>query len=860
MKIFLKNITLLCFLCFCTISYITAQNIKYGLDFYSFEVVQEKRTGLDLTPAKPFSFPDGFSLSFDVRFQSDYIHSYGYVFRIIGQNEQHVDFLLNEASLVVTHMGKTITNFSFEENGLEYDAYFPFEIQFDVKNNFLNISLKGKRVTAKNVSMQDFKKVNIIFGKCSYPRFQASDIPKMSVKNIRVNNDKNFPVYFWPLSKHAKNGVYDELKEKFANVDNPQWILDNHAIWKSRVSFNTNLNPQICYNTDENSVSVVDRNSFYSYDKSSRLLKDDNINKGLSGNYYTNQIVYNSQTNSYYSYFEVGDVVVAANNLSVKDLESINRERETAFYWHHNKFISPYDGCLYIFGGYGHHKYNNVFNKYDFKTRSWDVLNFNGDQIQPRYLSGLGVIDDTKFLLYGGYGSETGAQELSPLNYYDLYIVDIKERVIRKVWELDPPKDNFVVANSIVVDTLNKCFYALCFQQQLYNTFLSLGKFSMEKPEYEIFANNIPFAYQDILSYVDLFLDKDAGELKAVTSSSVTADSTAVVSIYSLTYPPLTEKELYQTEDDNLYTHSIVTIAAVCLLLCLCGGIIYFRKKKKVVPDIAGKSVGSVQEQKSAFITENEGTMNNEPIKMSVDKQAILLFGGFRVLDKEGNDITGEFSPMLKQLFLIILLNTFKDGKGVSSLKLRETLWFDKTQESARNNRGVLLSRLRQILEQVGYINIENRNSFWVAEIGSDVFCDYSEVIALVKQLKGNGSIPGEDVRKLLSLVAGGEMLHNLQFDWVDSFKADFSNDLIDVLLEISQNTSLKLSPQGRIDLADAIFIHDFLNEEALKLKCRTLISMGKNGLAKGIYNSFIKEYQISFGTSFKNSFEQIVS
>ena len=864
MKQYLKNITMLCFLCFYTMSYITAQSLKYGLDFSSFEVVQEKRTGLDLTSAKPFSFSNGFSLSFEVSFQSNYIHSYGYVFRIIGQNEQHVDLLLNEANLVVAHMGKTITNFSFEENGLEYDSYFPFEIQFDVRNNVLNISLKGKRVTAKNVSIKDFKNVNIIFGKCSYPRFQASDIPKMSVKDIRINSNKDLPVYFWPLSKHAQNGVYDEFKKQFAKADNPQWILDDHAKWKNRVSFGTKNYPQIYYDVDENSVSVFDRNTFYSYNINSRLLiKDDNMNNRLYGNYYTNQTVYNSQVHSYYSYYEVGDLLVAGKDFSGEDKALINKERETAFYLHHNKFISPYDSCLYIFGGYGHHKYNNVISKYDFATDSWETQNFDRDRIQPRYLSGLGVIDDTKFLLFGGYGSETGAQELSPQNYYDLYIIDIKEKTVRKIWELESPKDNFVVSNSIVVDTLNNCFYALCFPQQLYNTTLRLGKFSLEKPEYEFFKNNIPFAYLDIYSYVDLFLDNDAGELVAITSSPVVAESTSTVSIYSLIYPPLAENVLFQSEDNGINEHRTAIIVIFSLLLCICGGFLYFiKKKKKSIQAIADRSILSLEKKneldpENIPITEKIGSA--EPEKTLVDKKAILLFGGFQVIDKEGRDITSEFSPLLKQLFLIILLNTLKDGKGVSSLKLRETLWFDKSPESARNNRGVLLSRLRQIFEQVGSINIENRNSYWIVEIGDDVYCDYDEVVSLMKKMKGQ-ILTNENVRKLLSVISGGEMLHNFQFDWIDSFKADFSNSLIDILLEIIKSPNISLSPQDSIIVADAIFIHDFLNEDALKLKCSALIRMGKNGLAKGVYNSFAKEYQTSFGSTFKYAFDQIVS
>ena len=859
---FLKNITLLYFLCLCFVPCAIAGDVKYGLDFSSFEVVQEKRTGLNMTFEKPFSFSDGFSLSFDVLFQSGHKFSYGYVFRIIGQNEHHVDFLINEGNLVVAHLGKAVADYSFDDIDISYDVYFPFELYFDVKNNALNILFNEKRITVNDISVKEFSTVDIVFGKCDYPRFQTSDIPKMQIKNVRINDGNNKPVYFWPLSKHTKNGVYDELKKQFAYAENPQWVLDNHAIWKSRISLNAKHSPQICYNTDNNSISVFDRNLFYSFYINSRQIKEVSLNEGLSGDLYTNQIFYCRPSHSYYSYLDVGDVVSAYDSVTYS-WDIMRKEEEKAFYLHHNKFFSAYDNSLYTFGGYGHHKYNNVINKYDFATQKWEIQNFNGDRIQPRYLSGLGVIDDTKFLLFGGYGSETGAQELSPQNYYDLYIFDIKEKTIRKVWELESPKDNFVVANSIIVDTLNKCFYALCFPQQLYNTSMLLGKFSLEEPEYEMFTDGIPFAYQDIYSYADMYLDSNAGELIAVTLSPLVADSTSTVSIYTLTYPPLIENDLYQSEGDSVIGSREAVIIALCLLLCICGCFIYFiKKKKKAVVEIAGQSTSSLEmkselEPECIFAVENVEGAESE--KAPVDKQAILLFGGFQVIDKEGRNITSGFSPLLKQLFLIILLNTLKDGKGVSSLKLKETLWFDKSPESAVNNRGVLLSRLRQLFEQVGHVSIENRDSYWVVEIGDDIYCDYCDVMVLMKQMKGQ-AITSKNVRNLLSIVTGGEMLHNFQFDWIDSFKADFSNDLIDILLEIVKSTNFVLSPQDNTNVADAIFIHDFLNEDALKLKCRALISMGKNGLAKGVYNSFAKEYQTSFGSAFKYTFEQIVS
>ncbi|GHT02586.1 hypothetical protein FACS189440_05700 [Bacteroidia bacterium] len=841
----MKNIILLFLLLIRAISGIVAQDVNYGLAFNSSEVVQEKRTGLNLTPSNPLSFPNGFSLSFDICIQTNSGFSYGYVCRIMGQNEQHIDILLREAELVVTHsLDKTIAVFSPNNIYYTFNRYLTFDVQFDIENNTLNIAMKGKKISTKRVPMKDFKEVNIVFGKCNDPQFQVYDVPKIAIKDIRINNHKENPVLFWPLSTHIQDGVLDELKQQLASVENPQWILDSYASWKQQIAFNTQDNPQICFNPDNNNMAIFDQTFFYSYDFNSQTLTKKQLEKRNTENFYTNHVGYNSLTHAYYSYFEVKEDVTTYDTTTNKWNYMVDKVRTSSYYWHHNKIIAPFDSCLYIFGGYGHHRYNSTINRYDFKTQIWEERHFHGDQIQPRYLSGLGSLDENRILVFGGYGSETGAQELSPQNYYDLYIVDIKAMAIKKIWELTPPDENFVVANSLVVDTLNKCFYALCFPHQRYNTKLFLGKFSLEKPEYEILANNIPFVFQDISSYVDLFLNKKTDELVAITASPATQDSTITISIYSLAYPPLAEKDLYQQHHNRLFDRKIIVA-----FFALLGVLLYMKKGNKknrkflMVPDLPTDSVE-----------------NNESSKTRIDKSAIFLFGGFRVLDKNGHNVTGKFSPLLKQLFHIILLNTLKDGKGVSSLKIRETLWFDKTQESARNNRGVLISRLRQIFEQVGTINIDNNNSFWTIEFGSDIYCDYYEAITLMKRLRNSDNPSNEDVRNLLFTVLGGTMLPHLQNDWIDPFKADFSNNLIDALLYVLHHPHQQLSPKDYIDVADAIFIHDALNEDALTIKCKTLVTMGKNGLAKGVYSSFIKEYNASFSSTFKYSFDQIVS
>ncbi|MDR2627016.1 MAG: hypothetical protein LBC40_03165 [Dysgonamonadaceae bacterium] len=778
-------------------------------------------------------------------FAPDY--NFGYVFRIIGQNDQHIDFLLNMHSLtIVNSSGKVLADHPLEEINGFYPSFFPVSILLDIKNNRMDISIGEKKFSPTIPYIKDFKEVHIVFGRCNYSQLQTSDVPKIIVKDIRINSVKGKPLFYWKLFKHTPEGVNDELKQHPALVENPKWLLDDHAVWKKQLSFHAYKNPQTAYNPDENCIAIFDKEYFYSYNTQTHTLTKTKLSSGVPHSDFANQMVYNPLDKQYYSYcfdMENGNEIVAYDAAGQIWKNSAIKEKDVDF-WHHNKLVATCDTSLYLFGGYGHHKYKNYINKYSFQTQTWEKLQYKGHQIQPRYLSGLGEVNENRILLFGGYGSETGLQELSPHNYYDLFEIDLRTMTTQKIWELGPQKNHFVVANSMIVDTLSKCFYALCFSRQTFHTSLFLGKFSIEKPEYEVLAS-IPFDFNDVSSYADLFLNKKTNELSAMTYSSETSDAMATVSIYSLSYPPLAEKNIHQTPDTE--KPAVRWMYGMAILAGLAAIYFIFKKRKHL-------HLRPEQEIET-------GEELPERTIQKTKKQAVFLFGGFRVNNKNGADITYEFSPLLKQLFLIILLNTLKeDSKGISSTKLKETLWFDKNPESARNNRGVMLSKLRQIFEQVGTIQIESQNAYWFVKFCDDIHCDYQEALALMRQLQQKVNRNKEDVLKLIGIVSCGELLPNMQMEWVDTFKADFANDLIDLFLDISAQKSLNLSLQERIGLADAILIHDTLNEDALKLKCSALVKMGKNGLAKSVYLSFTKKYAYSFGTKFKYSFEEVVA
>ena len=873
----MRNSILCTCLVFCFSIYLPAQEVKYGLEFRSHEVEKEKRTGLDITPEKPFSFSNGFSLSFDILIKEKNQQKdvdtklldpiFGYILRMEGNNNRNIDLVLKSgpeaystvaasASIILTcSEAESLVSYKFSEHRNTDNEWIHIAMRVETDNNRLDCSIGEAKYTFKINNLHEFKNVRIAFGKNDYLKSFIRDVPPMIIKDITIGDAKQKPLYHWVLSKHASSGVYDELKHHFAVCSNPLWVTDKHANWEQLWAIDLRKNPQICYNENENGVAIADEINFFTYNITSKILQTDLLMDGQPCGNFVNQLIYNPFINKYCSYsFEQK----ASFYDPVGKRWDNNQPDANISYWHHNRYIYPGDSCLYLFFGYGRHKYECQILKYNFKTCSLEKVDFDGDRISPRYLSGLGKIDDHRVIVFGGYGSETGNQELSPQNYYDSYIIDLKSRTIKKLWDLNIADQNFVVANSLVVDTGRHCFYALCHPQQEFKTCLRLYEFSIDKPEYKMLADSIPFVFHDIYSYADLFLDKQKNELIAVASSPLMTDSTSTVSVYSLAFPPLAQVDLFQKTPQESKIWFI--LSGIIVLLVLYSGYIAYSRRKKRKRKQEKEQKNETQEPASEQEYKRNPMLGIKPLNIRVEEQSIFLFDGFQVMDKKGQNITGEFSPLLKQLFLIILLYTLKDGKGISSVKLRETLWFDKSNENAKNNRGVSLNKLKQIFEQIGVIQIKNINSYWIVEFGEDIYCDYYEARILMKRLKERSNRTNTDIKRLLSIVSSGNLLPNLQVDWVDPFKADFSNDLIDLFLDIVQQKGLDISNQERIDLTDSILIHDSLNEEALKLKCSILVSIGKNGLAKKAYDHFSKEYQLLFRTDFKQTFEQIIS
>ncbi|MDR1202267.1 MAG: hypothetical protein LBL58_11680 [Tannerellaceae bacterium] len=855
--------------------YCYAQEIQYGLNFKSYEVEKEKRTSLILTPDEPLSLPDIYTISFDLKIHSSGRYPFGYVFRMFDDEEQNISMLLNTVNntmkkkLAFTYSSKEILSKTFDEMEMYPDKWHRIEIIVDTKKALFTVVVSNKTFSQNIPELKTFNKINLVFGRNDRFGLQITDIPSMTVKDIRIyNDDKKRILYEWRLKNYTEEGSYDEIIHKLATVNNPDWLLNQHVLWKKNASFITERHSMIAHNNEKSEIAIYSNSHFYFFDIPDGIIHIDTIKNRYPWSSQSNNLLFNKNSGQYINYtFEFEkEKDVLTYNPETKDWNMAPGSIVPPDYWHHNRLISAYDGKLYLFGGYGHHKYKNDVHIYDFASKEWTRDKLKGDISHPHYLSGLGVWDNKHVLIFGGYGSETGDQTLEPRYYYDLYKVNVETLVSEKLWTLENPENDFIVSNSLVVDTVTRSFYALTYSLRQFHTNLTLLKFSVDRPEYIMTGDSIPVAFEDNASFVDLFLDKKTEKLVATISGPKDVDSNDnETSIYTISYPPLGKSDLTQNKAPAFISIRVILLTIIIIATLLLS--VLFGYKKIIRKNQGSKEPESRDTEDADELSKkeklnedkNRATYNREKAEEALRAQSVCLFGGFWVVDKSGNDATKDFTPLLKQLFLLIVLYTYKSRKGISSRKLKDLLWFDKSEESAKNNRGVAISKLRQIFEYVGDISIKSYNSYWTVEIGEDVYCDYSEALYLMDELSRDEELNIDNLKRLLALLSKGELLPNLQVEWVDSFKSDFSNNLMDILFELSKKHKVADNPQLCIDMADAIFIQDSLNEDALKLKCVALVKMGRNKLSKKVYGTFVKEYKILFGTDFRTSFEQIV-
>jgi two-component SAPR family response regulator len=819
-----------------------------GLYFHSFRVDKDSRTGLDLTPEKPLSFPKGFTLSFDfkIRPEKDF---FGYIFRIIADRKTNIDMVSNisDGNLVLVAGNSTLLDFKLSEIRGGSRIWTKAELTVNSAGDTLELEINGIRKSAK-IDLSNMSKYNFHFGSNSNIQFATTDVAPFILKNVGISDHRKQLKRFWKLDRHRESCVYDECRASKAVVTNPVWEIDSHAEWKKHTSMLVpGKHPQITFDRERKRFFIAKDKFLYIHNAEYNTTDTLAAVKGMPLNTDIDQMIFDGINNQPVMY----DFTKKALQRFDFASRSWTNESDTpvlSSHAHHNRYFDRRTQTIHTFGGYGYHRYSAMLQSFSAANGEWEQKDLSG-MIHPRYLAAMGEWNDSLLLCFGGYGSASGKQSESSHNFYDLYSINPHSADVKKIWELKFTGQPFTNSNSLVVNSANQLFYTLSYPNNVFKAQIYLHEYRLDKPEFRQLGNPLPFPFYDVESYCDLYMPSDSSALYAV--ASYVEDGQSRIDIYSISYPPLSMTDIMQAN----HNRNTFPYLMLCLLLCVAAMmypvIKYVRRKRQI------RFVAEIIESNRAY-AESRDMETTVPDGVF---PAINVLNEFEILDPQGVNISNLFTPIMSHLFFLLYFKTVKDGKGITSGELQKMLWPFKDDENARNNRNVYFNRVRSILNAMGgIVTLNKTNDFWQLSYGSDkLYSDYEQVLKNIDLLKKKKKLDKKLLNETLEIAGKGKLLPFCEIEWLDDYKNAYANTVIEFLSELTVHPDVKNDLALLLNISEVILIQDGMEETGIRLKCRVLSKSGKKKQALHCYNKYAEEFFNLLNAKPEHTFEEML-
>lgn len=788
---------------FCAAS--AGAKLQDGIVFRSYNVLSEERTSLNVPAGTNswISFSDSLTLSFSVRFDLSIGH-FGYVCRMLLDDNQPVDIVLspkgNETVVFATaNHHNAVCVFDHDHDLKQWREIYvrAFEDGGEI------VLTANDREVLRMENTQKKHRLRVVFGKVDIPGFVTSDVAPMVVADLQIRRDAG-KIASWMLSDQ------DDLKTSRGisiQAVNHIFASDLNRHWTGILSADVPSVTYSCFSKDFNKVYFISQGQILIFDIPSMTSR---------------QIPYSAEINAgqvldMYETIEDGTLVLADAqigefirfNTADGDWEKPSSRERTSVLLHHNSIYAG--GKFFQMFGYGQHRYSNNVWIWDPSTYKTEARTLQG--VDPRYLAGAAE-HDGKIYVLGGKGNDSGQQELGVYLFDTFQEIDPNTLSVITKWS-NPILKKYTPAQDLLF--LEDGVYTLLFNPEIHESSLQLTRFDTESGKAEALSEAIPYPFLDIKSQARLCFNKESDSFISALCYQDNAGNHKV-EIFLLSHPVVPANDDQSSSGLPAWFYILIGLLLAAALLP-----VIFRKRSR----------------KPAAAEE----LPVEPPQPDIP--GVYLLGGFHVRDREGKDIASSLSPTLKQFLALLVLYTIEKG-GVSNAKLKSILWPDKSDESFNNNKGVYLKKLRDALEQVGPISILQEGGVWRIEDEADL-CDC---------LIAKRALLGGDNAEILRVASWGALLPEYQFEWLDPFKARYTEA---VLRRLSGIVDEGASPETCLRVANCRLLFDSLDEDAIALKCQALISLGRSGTASAVFQRFTSDYLRVMGEEFPKDFTTFI-
>ncbi|WP_163216070.1 hypothetical protein [Bacteroides sp. 224] len=184
-------------------------------------------------------------MSFDFKIREGN-HNFGYIFRLLGEKGTTLDLVISELKetkkLSLIYSAKSILQIDESDGmlGLDFDTWN--QARVSISSGTISLSLNELSKTT-NIPTGKFIPQHLYFGTNQDANYFTTDVPPMTIKNVRIFNKDEQETAFWPLDKHAGDTTYDAHRKLAALAQHPKWEIDGHYCWEKKQTLTFEVYP-----------------------------------------------------------------------------------------------------------------------------------------------------------------------------------------------------------------------------------------------------------------------------------------------------------------------------------------------------------------------------------------------------------------------------------------------------------------------------------------------------------------------------------------------------------------------------------------------------------------------------------------
>ncbi|MCI1681041.1 MAG: hypothetical protein LKI39_00610 [Bacteroides sp.] len=838
-----------------------------GLRFYGNKVPIEQRTSYKLFNEEFLPvFSDYIDIEFSLRISQS--RTFGYLFHMVNPANNDAYSLtysyVNDKTSVfkfntegkVNHISMNFLNDSVISQWLPVKLH----IDFETGGSVLTIGTKVAKGVIRLANRPQKIQPILSFGRREY----LVDVPAFSIQKLKISSKGQ--TYFFKLNESIGHEVHDSNGDIQGTVVNPYWLINDSYHWTKVATFVTSPCMGSKFNVKRQEIEFITSDSLFIYQVNAKHSLKKPYANSMPVHMLLGTSFINGADGKLYAYeinnLPINSLTMAALDLSTLLWQPVGRAFTKVQLHHHNGLWDNHRNRYMVFGGFGSRSYSNKFLTYNQISDRWDTLQFKGDKLTPRFFSSMTPSKQGNYLyIYGGVGNESGDQSIGQNYYNDLYRIDLERHTIKLLWN-HPIDEKRVPSEQMILSDDGKSLYVIRYAQYIKYTSLQLYRISIADGKMEQLGDSIPFVSGSIVSTVSLYYNPILKEFYCVTQEVNEDDNWVKANVYELSAPPVSRAKMeYYSVKNKSSGLSRILLLGICIVISGSLGVwifFYRRKRQRRKNDVPDFVPDKIYHKASMDEGNHEVLLNKASLQVAMKRKEkecnrIYIYGIFTIYNRSGRDITYLFSKKLKYLFLYILLNSTGREKGVHSYALNEIFWPDKSEDKAKNLKGVTISNLRKALMELDGIKLLNEKGVFSIMIKEDIcFCDYFSMYASWTNHPQSCDI-------LLPIWERGKLLESEESLLFDKYKQNSENIILSLLPKDLPTYYQQNAYSYVLRICFVILKRDPLNEQALYYCVHSYKNLNDFENLSKIYSTFIIEYRKSMGEDFPHTIEELL-